>query len=688
MTTAKYHDVFAGTVHYNHLDPPVTGGGGGSGTVTSVGLNMPSQFSVANSPVTTTGTFGVTWNNESGNTVFAGAAGGGFAAPTFRALVNADLPASGVVAGGYGNGSTVAAFDVDSKGIITNVVPSAIDPITVSAASGELTGGGVLSPGDSTTLGLADVVSPASATLASVTVDSKGRVTALSPGSIDPITVATTPGQLTGGASLNPGDSTTLGLADIVSPATVSLATVTFDSTGRITAASDGSVAPITINTAAGELTGGAVLNPGDSTTLGLADVVVGASYTNANITFNNKGQITAASSGTPGAANQIISTDTLNFLTTETGAGNPHLSNAPIQVSQNGLIGDTTYTSIQKDRLYTQNSTRFWTTVKDQTVMRVSGVDRVKISSDIPTNGASLDMVDTSNNRTYVGTDQQFIMNAGGDYTALHPTQIIMNSGAANKIVLDSGSSFVQVTNGTNEIATTTPSQYLVQYTPGNQYYSAAIANSSGSLIAVNTSLGSQPYGGGISYDTTNGGVAFSNRLRLNNGYSAGQVLFGTVVGEAGNKELEFFDIAGPDPFVVYSGSVSGVSNVASGSYQANEIGIGKAGFYNYNLINITASSNSGTLTFTMPLVGRGTTTDIAAALSSGYRVSVSLVNESANPSVLSVNFTEAFLTGVSHPYTITVTVSSSGVLPFSSPPVYNGNLSFQIFYVDNIKP
>jgi hypothetical protein len=37
-----------------------TGGGGGSGTVTSVGLTMPSGFSVGSSPVTTSGTIAVT----------------------------------------------------------------------------------------------------------------------------------------------------------------------------------------------------------------------------------------------------------------------------------------------------------------------------------------------------------------------------------------------------------------------------------------------------------------------------------------------------------------------------------------------------------------------------------------------------------------------------------------------------
>ena len=42
------------------------------GTVTSVGLTMPTEYIVASTPITTSGTFGVTWNNETANTVLAG----------------------------------------------------------------------------------------------------------------------------------------------------------------------------------------------------------------------------------------------------------------------------------------------------------------------------------------------------------------------------------------------------------------------------------------------------------------------------------------------------------------------------------------------------------------------------------------------------------------------------------------
>ena len=64
---------------------------GTGGTVTSVGLSMPSIFSVSGSPVTGSGTLTATLASQSANRVFA-SPDGSAGAPTFRALVVADLP--------------------------------------------------------------------------------------------------------------------------------------------------------------------------------------------------------------------------------------------------------------------------------------------------------------------------------------------------------------------------------------------------------------------------------------------------------------------------------------------------------------------------------------------------------------------------------------------------------------------
>lgn len=74
-------------------DQGIVAGGAGAGSVTSVGLVMPAEFTVSGSPVVGNSTLTVTKANAATNTVYAGPGSGGAAAPAFRALVTADLPA-------------------------------------------------------------------------------------------------------------------------------------------------------------------------------------------------------------------------------------------------------------------------------------------------------------------------------------------------------------------------------------------------------------------------------------------------------------------------------------------------------------------------------------------------------------------------------------------------------------------
>lgn len=83
--------------------------GSGTGTVTSVAMTVPSFLNVVGSPITTSGTFAVTLNDEVANTVFAGPASGADAAPTFRALVPADIP------GGTGTPDVLAYYDASGN---------------------------------------------------------------------------------------------------------------------------------------------------------------------------------------------------------------------------------------------------------------------------------------------------------------------------------------------------------------------------------------------------------------------------------------------------------------------------------------------------------------------------------------------------------------------------------------------
>ena len=98
-----------------------------TGTVTSVGLAMPAQFAVTNSPVTTSGTLTAAWTTQSANVLLAGPTSGAGAVPTFRALTTADLPALP-----YGTGTvTSVGLSLPSIIAVTN------SPVTTS---GTLTG--------------------------------------------------------------------------------------------------------------------------------------------------------------------------------------------------------------------------------------------------------------------------------------------------------------------------------------------------------------------------------------------------------------------------------------------------------------------------------------------------------------------------------------------------------------------
>ncbi len=65
----------------------------GSGTVTSVDVAVPAEFTSTGGPVTTSGVITIGKNNQNANLVYSGPVSGGAAAPTFRALVAADMSA-------------------------------------------------------------------------------------------------------------------------------------------------------------------------------------------------------------------------------------------------------------------------------------------------------------------------------------------------------------------------------------------------------------------------------------------------------------------------------------------------------------------------------------------------------------------------------------------------------------------
>lgn len=104
--------------------------------ITSIALTAPSQFSVAGSPLTANGTLTLAWATASANVGLFGPASGGAAAPTFRALVAADIPAldtshltTGTLAAARGG------TGVSNAGTLTN------------ASNTTITGGGTIALG-------------------------------------------------------------------------------------------------------------------------------------------------------------------------------------------------------------------------------------------------------------------------------------------------------------------------------------------------------------------------------------------------------------------------------------------------------------------------------------------------------------------------------------------------------------
>lgn len=88
------------------------GGGGGGGSVTSVGLTLPSEFSVSGSPVTGAGTLAGSWASQTAGKVLAAPAGS-TGTPSFRVLAQSDLP---TMTGDSGSGGVKGAVPAPAAG--------------------------------------------------------------------------------------------------------------------------------------------------------------------------------------------------------------------------------------------------------------------------------------------------------------------------------------------------------------------------------------------------------------------------------------------------------------------------------------------------------------------------------------------------------------------------------------------
>jgi len=98
------------------------------GTVTSVALSGPAIFTYS-AAVTGAGTLTMTLATQTANRVWAGPTTGAAAAPTFRALVLADLPSFGPTASTtFGSATKASVVTTNAQGIITSISESTVTP--------------------------------------------------------------------------------------------------------------------------------------------------------------------------------------------------------------------------------------------------------------------------------------------------------------------------------------------------------------------------------------------------------------------------------------------------------------------------------------------------------------------------------------------------------------------------------
>ena len=128
---------------YWDLVASVGASGGGSGTVTSVSLSMPTDFTVTGSPVTSAGTLSVAYASQTAN-YFLAAPSGTNGTPTFRAIVATDIPtlnqnttgnAATATTATNQSGGTVAATTGSFSGQITSTVATGTAPLVVTSTT-------------------------------------------------------------------------------------------------------------------------------------------------------------------------------------------------------------------------------------------------------------------------------------------------------------------------------------------------------------------------------------------------------------------------------------------------------------------------------------------------------------------------------------------------------------------------